>query len=120
MRTSLRTHRCSEGMQMLEYSCVVARLQSHHDRHFILEHPACALSWHQDCIARVSLLPGIQRACFDQCQYGLASPGPVFALECWQTNEEENHIAHKLQCGSRELQWCSLWRTSCLRETSAD
>ena len=52
----------------------VCKYQHPHSRYFVHEHIADALSWNEDSVKEVMLLPGVIVSRFDQCRFGLTSP----------------------------------------------
>ena len=57
-------------------------------RYFVFEHPATAKSWATDEVRNVAALPGVRIVTFDQCRYGLVSPGgePLRKRTSFMTN----------------------------------
>ena len=59
---------------LLRTAMRVAAQQVSQGRYFVFEHPACAKSWSTDMVQTVFAMPGVRRATFDQCRYGLVGP----------------------------------------------
>ena len=55
---------------------------------FSFEHPGGASSWKSNDVLQVAGLKGVQKACFDECVFGLKSPlgSPMKKPTCMLTN----------------------------------
>ncbi len=63
------------GFELLRFAVQVAQHQVRVGGRFILEHPVSASSWRTELIQDLQACPGVQKLSFDQCRYGLTSPG---------------------------------------------
>ena len=62
-----------EGRLHLEFMSTIYREQLKGGRHFLHEHPASALSWHEECIQQLMRDPRVHEVKCDQCQFGLTT-----------------------------------------------
>ena len=61
--------------QLWDFACQVAMSQLRRGQHFVLEHPDGASSWAEDCAISLCQQDGVLVSRFDQCRFGLRSPG---------------------------------------------
>jgi hypothetical protein len=74
MRVGEYDRQLALGKELLYFAMAVCKYQHSHSRNFVHEHPADALSWNEDSVKEVMLLPGVMVSRFDQCRFGLTSP----------------------------------------------
>ena len=61
--------------QLWDFACQVAMSQLKRGQHFVLKHPDGASSWVEDCAISLCQQDGVFVSRFDQCRFGLRSPG---------------------------------------------
>ena len=60
---------------LLEFSAKVCKYQHSQKRYFLLEHPAGASSWQEECLQEIAALHGVHKSTFHQCRFNLKAPG---------------------------------------------
>ncbi len=69
------SRRLAEAEGFVDFSMHLAKEQWRHGRFFVFEHPASASSWQLPSLGAALAAPGVVRFTFDQCRFGLVSPG---------------------------------------------
>ena len=75
MSPAMKRARMAAADRLFGFAIEVIHLQLGAGRGFILEHPATATSWIKPAILKLLSKPTVQLASFDQCRFGLCSPG---------------------------------------------
>ena len=82
----------AEAVDLLRFTCAMAKMQVKARRYFAFEHPLTAASWNESCLVELLNLESVGRVRVDMCRYGLTAEdrgdiGPVlkptwFASNC--------------------------------------
>ncbi len=77
-----------EAESLLSLAMDFATRKDSAGRYFIFEHPATARSWATNVVRNVAALDGVRTITFDQCRFGLVSPGgrPLRKRTSFMTN----------------------------------
>ena len=77
-----------DASALLTLAMDLAARQVSSGRYFVFEHPSTAKSWDTVVVKNVAALSGVRIVTFDQCRYGLVSPGgkPLRKRTSFMTN----------------------------------
>ena len=68
--------RRAEGLVHLAFAAEICAMQVRGGRYFLHEHPATADSWHQEPMAKLLGMQGVQTVVGDMCAFGMTTVGP--------------------------------------------
>ena len=113
-----------DASALLTLAMQLAARQVSPGRYFVFEHPATAKSWHTVVVQNVAALTGVRVVTFDQCRYGLVSPGgqPLRKRTSFMTNcsfVAEAFDGKRCQCKERHRQIIGAERGRCLSAWAA-